>query len=144
MTLSEGTSIQFNLLNPNGTLNSQQYGAYEHVLIHDDLASTDGDPLSASLADAMGIATSVTVPGQPPQKIDSTTAAKIIKERNLMTATITNRKAKRPPAVPSRTGGCTNTGGKVGPVQSHNRATRDVTENVGGFVVQWNGVIPNY
>jgi hypothetical protein len=108
--LGQGVTLTFNIIRPDGTFDRDQYGQYEHVLIHDDMVFNLGvDEAWSGLTDAISKASSVTKPdgsvvhGMTPQEAQS-----IILSNQLNYAMAYGRpgSAKRPPSTPDYTAGC--------------------------------------
>ncbi len=152
-------TVQFNLLNPNGTVNSAQYAGYEHMLIHDDMVRATGtDSVWTSLMDAMKTATSITTPDGVTTSLNNMTkaqanalAAQIIRTYNLFGVPAQGRGGTRPPTTPTAGGGCSSgTAGTPASAKRTNksaRTTRDFVDDVGvlhynidGFDLVWDGI----
>lgn len=141
-TGADAVTINFNLLNADGSLNYDQFYAYEHVLIHDDEVQAYGqDILTQSLGDALAQATSVTANGNTVKLASTTDAMSIVSSKGLQSKGVTNRSGTvpRPPVVPTGAGSC------ASPAPSSiMRQVHDVFEYVGGQSVPYRGLrVPN-
>jgi hypothetical protein len=139
LTFDDGTSVQFHLLNADGSFNVDEWLGYEHLLIHDDMVQAyGGDTLLGTITDGLMKAWSVTTPDGTYNYANSAAAAQAIAKK-LQNQSITNRKAKRPPMTPSTTGGCTSTSSRLRAPDAA-RSRRNQIEYVGPYTVYWDGV----
>jgi hypothetical protein len=149
--LGQGVTMTFNILRADGTFDRVQYGAYEHVLIHDDMVANYGvDAAWTSLMDAMSKASSVTKPdGSTTSNMSPSEAQSIIKNNKLDYAMAYGRpdSAKRPPGIPDYSAGCNRaTTQSVFRAPAGTRSTRDFVNdveyyNLDGYDLIWTGLM---
>jgi hypothetical protein len=100
-------TVQFDILDSAGHFNAIQYAAYEHMLIHDDMASGSGDGAWTGLIGAIQGASTVQIGSGAPTKITDGSAARGISDRySLAKAAMASRGPRRPPTWPDYSAGC--------------------------------------
>ena len=152
--LGQGVTMTFNIQRPNGSIDSVQYGAYEHVLIHDEMVWQYGvDEVWTGLMDAMTKASSVTTTdGTNITGISASGAQAYINAKQLEHAQVFGRPDSpgHAPSVPNYSGACNQTWAQsVQRALAGSRATRDYTDgngveyyNLDGYDLIWTGVMP--
>jgi hypothetical protein len=150
VTTSDGTILNFDISATNGVLNDA-YTGYEHVNIHDQLAQQYGTDMTGAMGEALAEATSFQFPGGAVQSIphgtdgkpDYSAGLKMASDHKLANATTTSGGiAKQPPSSPDPNAGCGKTAGTSRlrqPSGTARRSGSSVEENVGGYIVIWNG-----